>query len=60
MTKVVTGGKGLCFEFQKLIIKCIGKFSATCCSLEPNFNSLHARDDHCCLLIVFANSLDPD
>ena len=24
------------------------------------FNSLSARDDFCCLLITFANSLDPD
>ena len=24
------------------------------------FNSLPARDDFCCLLITFANSLDPD
>ena len=24
------------------------------------FNSLHASSDYCCLLITFANSLDPD
>ena len=28
--------------------------------MEFAFNSFHASGDFCCLLITFANSLDPD
>ena len=35
-------------------------FSQKVVSTSYAFNSLPARGDFCCLLIIFANSLDPD
>ena len=39
-----------CQSFSKKVV-------STSCFV---FNSLSAREDYCCLLITFANSLDPD